>query len=446
MFLLLTSLGMALSISFLCSLMEACLLSITPGQVAELCQSRPRVGRIWQGLKSDIDNSIAVILTLNTAAHTVGATIAGAEFAIVFGNQWIGVFSAVFTYLMLQFTEILPKSLGVRFNRQLSVPFALLLPALMRLFWPIVWFVRLVNRPFEFKAGSVEDTPTSTEELIALARLARVERDISPQQERIIAGTAALSHQTVREIMIPITEITFLSTNMSLADAIITAHLDPHTRFPVTSGTDTNQVLGYVNFKELIYRIRTNPADPTLSGIIRPVHFLEPGTICVQALRTFIDEHVHMAIVRDARGTVLGLVTLEDVLEEILGKLGDEFERLPKMMHSLADGVWIMGGGVPVSRAMTALRIAGPETTLPLAAWMTDGGKQPATLGQIRQQGGLDFIVRRVRRGRVFEILVTPEGKRPPDLFPPTPHPSDAATNATTPQPVAHVPSPDETA
>ncbi len=417
------SITLALSVSFLCSLLEACLLSLTPGQIAELCQSRPRVGRIWQNIKRDIEASIAAILTLNTTAHTIGATIAGAKFAVLFGDNWIGLFSAVLTYFMLQFTEILPKSCGVRFARELATPFAYLLPLLTRVLHPIVWFVRLVNRPFEPKQTDEGDVPTSIEELTALARLARVEHDISDHQERIITGVAALSHQAVRDIMIPVTEITFLSTQMSLSDAIITAHLDPHTRFPVTAGTDTDQVLGYVNFKELIYRVRTNPADPTLTGIIRPVHFLSPGTTCVQALRIFIDEHVHMAVVRDARGTVLGLITLEDVMEELLGKLGDEFERLPKMMHALADGVWIMGGGVPVNRAMQALKINGPDNTLPLAAWMTEAGKQAAALGQVRTHEGRDFIVRRVRRGRVFEVLVTPEGKRPPD-FPSTPTPA----------------------
>ena len=109
MFLLLLAVLFALSLSALCSLMEATLLSLTPSQVATITGKRPRLGKIWQQFKQQIDRPISVILIINTAAHTVGATIAGAEFDKQFGPKWIWVFSLIFTFLMLQFTEILPK-------------------------------------------------------------------------------------------------------------------------------------------------------------------------------------------------------------------------------------------------------------------------------------------------------------------------------------------------
>ena len=120
MTLFLFSIGFALIISFLCSLMEAALLSLTPSQVAELSQKHPRAGEIWRGFKKRIDRPIAVILILNTTAHTIGASVAGAQFSELWGDGWIWAFSIAFTLVMLQVTEILPKTLGVRLAESLA--------------------------------------------------------------------------------------------------------------------------------------------------------------------------------------------------------------------------------------------------------------------------------------------------------------------------------------
>jgi CBS domain containing-hemolysin-like protein len=139
----------ALGVSALCSVMEATLLSLTPAQVAVMSQRRPRLGRIWQGFKSDVERPIAVILLINTAAHTVGASVAGAQFGKVFGEEHLWLFAAVFTFLMLQFTEILAKSLGVRFNRDLAVIIGRPLQLSTIVLRPVLWFIHLINRPLE---------------------------------------------------------------------------------------------------------------------------------------------------------------------------------------------------------------------------------------------------------------------------------------------------------
>jgi len=116
MILFIASVLVALTVSFMCSLMEATLLSITPSQVAEITERRPKLGMIWNSFKLHIERPIAVILTMNTAAHTIGASVAGAQFGQMFGNTWLWLFSLALTVVMFQFTEILPKVLGVRFN------------------------------------------------------------------------------------------------------------------------------------------------------------------------------------------------------------------------------------------------------------------------------------------------------------------------------------------
>src|SRR4030042_984328 len=134
----LISIAVALGVSFMCSLAEAALLSLTPSQIARLSQKHPSIGRIWQNFKSDITRPIAVILIANTSAHTIGAAIAGSSFDSLFGNEWIWLFSLVFTFVMLQFTEILPKTFGVRFNSGLGFLLARPLNASIKILEPVI--------------------------------------------------------------------------------------------------------------------------------------------------------------------------------------------------------------------------------------------------------------------------------------------------------------------
>lgn len=411
MTLLLTSVFAALLISALCSVLEATVLSLTPSQVAQLSSRHRRAAAIWQQFKARIDQPIAVILIVNTAAHTIGATLAGAQFELLYGDEGLVWFSLLFTYLMLQFTEILPKTLGVNYNSRLAPLIAVPLAVLIRVLAPVVYLIHFINRPFEHKQDQSKAAPL--EEITALAGMARLSNLISRHQERIIQGTSELSLKQVRDIMIPVEQVTFLSTSASLSDAIITAHLDPHTRFPICEDGDRNRVLGYVNFKEMIYRLRTNPADPSLHGIIRPVHFATPEQPAAELLRAFVEHHEHVAIVRETDGKTLGLVTLEDVIEELVGELEDEFDRLPRMLHALRGGTWMVGGGVPVTELASKLGLTLPDAHGSTSAWLIRRFGRIPKPNEIYREDGTEFMVRRTRRGKVFEASVTPHGARP---------------------------------
>lgn len=131
------SLAIALCVSFFCSLVEAALLSLTPSQVADLSSRHPGIGAIWRGFKANIERPITVILALNTAAHTIGAAVAGSQFDKLFGSRWIWLFSLLFTFAMLQHTEILPKTLGVYFNRSIALWIARPLSMVVNVFTPV---------------------------------------------------------------------------------------------------------------------------------------------------------------------------------------------------------------------------------------------------------------------------------------------------------------------
>jgi putative hemolysin len=400
----------ALSASAICSLLEACLLSFTPGQVATLAHSRPRLGRLWQRFKQDIQKPIAVILIINTAAHTIGATVAGSQFEKVFilgfgfGPNSLVVFSLVFTFLMLLFTEILPKTFGVVHNVRLAPVIAYPLDMLVKVFRPILYLVHLINRPFEPKEAD-ERPPQTLESIVALAGLARLSKLIGAQQERIIKGASQLADIPVREVMIPIDQVFFVSSSQTLDEAILAAHHDPHTRFPVCEGESRDRVLGYVNFKELVFQARFKPEDPTLDSILRPVYFAAPDDSSADLLRVFVEGHVHMAIVREGEKTV-GLITLEDIVEELVGELEDEFDRLPRMFHEMRGGQWMVGGGFSVAELGSRLGVDLPDGKGSLSSWLIQRmGRIPHT-NESHTEAGFQFTVRRTRRGRIFEVTI----------------------------------------
>ncbi|MBR0237895.1 MAG: DUF21 domain-containing protein [Thermoguttaceae bacterium] len=325
--------GLTLSIvcSTICSLCEAALLSLTPGQIEEFARRNKTKGALWRNFKLNIHDPISAILLLNTSAHTIGATIAGAQFQLLFHNIPLTVFSVVFTWVMLQFTEILPKTLGVRYNVAVA---SIMTRPMQFMVWaamPLVRVVRFLNLPFEWESRYAPMSPT--DEISALAGIARLRKQLDVHQERIFRQTAALQEQYAFEVMIPETQIKFISTDMTLAEAIDVIHADPHTRFPVVEGQDVNNILGYVNFKELIAWSSVNPKAPNVRGVMRKIHFIEPQTELSDVLKLFVNQHAHMAIVTSGDvnkngegGETLGLITMEDILEVLFGELEDEFD------------------------------------------------------------------------------------------------------------------------
>ena len=420
MLLLVIIIGTMLLISAACSLTEACLLSVSPAQIASIERKHPAVGAIWKGFRADIQRPIAVVLVINTIANTAGAMVAGARYDQEFPHAagWhVTLFSISIAYLVLQFAEILPKTLGVRYNRSLAPVVALPLAALVRVLRPAISLVKLVNRPFEPRrapGGAGGPRPATIDEISMLASIARTANLIGRQQEQIIRRAADLHDLSVEDIMIPLEQVTFLRTDQTPADAVLTAHLDPHTRFPVAEGGDRDRIAGYVNFKELVYHMRVNPRDLSLLGIVRPMVLLKRDHSVARALQEFVREHVHIAIVQDDSRRTLGLVTLEDMVEELVGEIEDEFDRLPRHCHRLPGGTWMLGGGHPVSGL--AAQIGMPLTDAEggsVSAWLIRRAGRLPTVNESMTFDGVGFTVRRVRRGKIFEIVVTagPEAK-----------------------------------
>ncbi len=245
-----------------------------------------------------------------------------------------------------------------------------------------------------------------------MASLARAARLIGAKQENIILNAARLSSRPVGEIALPAEDISMLNVNDSIGDCLIQAHLDMHTRFPVTDKPgDPQAIVGYVNFKDIVVHMRLSPHDASLRGIIRTIPSLSVGVPISTALDSLMRFRTHIALLRDAGGRVAGMITLEDIIEELVGDIQDEYDLLPVHTVSTGNG-WIVGGGTGLERMRDATGIdltkdLPAEGARNLSAWVVGHLAAPVSGGETIERGGVRVVVRKVRRQRVFEAQVS---------------------------------------
>lgn len=405
MSLLLLTAFIAIAISFLCSLIEACILSLSLTDIADISEKKPYIAQIWKGFKEKIQKPLAVILVINTFAYTIGAAVSGSQFGKLYGIQWVGLYSILFSLIMIQWTEVLPKTLGVRYNKFLANTIAVPLKIFIQVFTPLVVLLQFINRPFEGKRR-VKTELDALQEITILARFAALNKLLSLEEERIVSRSINLSRIRVNEVMINRRDIKSLSSSMNLRKALIEAHIHHHTRFPLCRGENLNDIVGYINFKDIVSALQINPKNPSLEGIVRPVLAVKPSDNLAIILKKMTMEHQHIAIVKDNEGVTVGLVTLEDVIESIVGEIEDEYDILPTYTYKITEERYIVGGGIMVSQLREKLSRNFPDLSIPLNDWLYDLFK-----GNIEIEGkisfkGLLFIVRKMRRSKIYEAIV----------------------------------------
>lgn len=403
--------SVALGVSFMCSVLEACLLSLSLADIARISEKRPIAAQTWKIFRENIQRPITVILIINTLAHTIGASLSGAKFDQLFGTKWVLVFSLAFSFVMIQWTEILPKTLGVKYNKRVAVVAALPLKYLIIVFTPFVNLVQFLNRPFARKKQSDLET-NAVADISVLAKFAALQKVISEDQEKILSQTINLPGIKVSDIMVERDEIKSLSTKMSLMDALLEAHIHHHTRLPLIEGDDKDKVIGYVNFKDIVSALQTNPTDPSLKGICRPILEVRADEKVSVLLNKLTRGYHHIAIVRDAGAKVAGLVTLEDVLESIVGEMDDEYDILPTYFYQIAANRYLAGGGIGLKALRERSGISLPDSDQTLNDWlMVSFGRRPSVEDTLSYEGNV-FITRKVRRSKIFEVIIETGGGR----------------------------------
>lgn len=319
---------LAIGVSFLCSILEAVLLSITPSFVESLEQDRPAVAKKLRELRADIERPLAAILSLNTIAHTVGATGAGAQAAVVFDDFGVGVFSALLTLGILILSEIIPKTLGATYWRSLT-PFTVrTLPLLIAAQLPLVWMSQAITKLLTPGKGSAE---ISREEIAALTSAGQREGVIEEDETRVVTNLFQLPHIKVREVMTPRTVIEHVPAEATVDATVVGREVFPHSRLVVT-GDSIDEVSGFVLTRELLVAALAKQGERKISDFVRDLPRVSEKMDLDALLDLLLDRDAHIALVEDDYGGTAGLVTMEDVLETLLGsEIVDEHDEAADM-------------------------------------------------------------------------------------------------------------------
>ncbi len=315
---------MAIAISFYCSVMEAALLSIIPSYIAQLEDKNPKLFKKISLLKENIDQPLAAILSLNTIAHTVGATGVGAQVAEIYGQAYIGVASGVMTFLILVLSEILPKSVGAKYWKQLIPSLVWSLGIVMFVMRPLIWMCALITRWFDNKN---DDASNIKEEIKALAKMGKASKVIDDNKYRVITNIINLNEIKVKDIMTPRTVVHSVRPDMTIKELDEFVVSSPFSRFPIVDENEQN-FFGYIH-KSSSYKAQDNDKVEQFACQMRS---FSPDAHLENVLSAMLDDHNHMALVIDQFGNWVGIVTLEDILETILGKeIVDETDTIADM-------------------------------------------------------------------------------------------------------------------
>ena len=311
----------AIGFSFLCSVAEAVLLSVTPSYIATLAGKRPKAATLLAKQKENIDRPLAAILSLNTIAHTAGAAGVGAEAAALWGGDggWgqhaVGLASAVMTLLILVLSEIIPKTIGAVYWRGLAPSVARMLQVWIILLLPLVWMSELLTRLI---GGGEKRDIVTREEVAAMANISEAHGELASEETRILNNLFRLQTLTVEDIMTPRTVIIALPEALTVGEALTRKPTLNVSRIPVF-GKSVDHVTGFVLKTDILLAQANNKPETPLSDLRRDIKAVPTTTNLANLFDILLSEDAHLAIVVDEYGGTDGLVTLEDLIETLLG-------------------------------------------------------------------------------------------------------------------------------
>ena len=336
MALLIFYVALALGVSFLCSILEAVLLSVSPSYVAGMAQEGTKVGKTLERLKEDVDRPLAAILSLNTIAHTVGAAGAGAQAAVVFGSAALGVASAILTFLMLVVSEIIPKTVGALYWRSLT-------PVVVRLLVPTIWLmyplVKLAEGLTKLIARGNKPATMRRDEFPALAEVGVKQGVLHADESRMLSSLLRFAGLKARDIMTPRTVIFAFDEEATVHDALETSTNLRFSRIPVYSG-GLDHVTGFVLKTDLLLAAANGQGGSRVGDHKRELAAVTDSVGLRDLFERLTAERLHIALVVDEYGGTAGVVTLEDVVETLLGmEIVDEEDAVTDM-QALARRKW----------------------------------------------------------------------------------------------------------
>lgn len=317
---LIVAIGVTLAISFVCSLFEALVLSTTVAEVESLKKSSPRRGQLLEMVKSDIEQTISAILTLNTIINALGSVVIGAIGAHLFGEKILVVITAAFGALLLIGAEVLPKNVGVVYRRALQPYVVYPLWWLRRALRPVTWFansiVRIFVRPRQAEHGS-------DEEILLLAERGARFGTLTKSESNIIANALSLDDVRVSELMTPRTVVTALRRTATVADVTREYPNLPFGRMPVY-GRNLDDIVGLVRRRDLLKAKANDQDNVTVETLMHEAQFIPETATAANALQLCLKSHQKLLVAVDEFGAIAGVVTMEDLIEHLIG--GEIFE------------------------------------------------------------------------------------------------------------------------
>ena len=320
---------LSITLSALCSTLEATLLSTPLSYITGLEDQGVKGAQRLKKLKQNPDRPISAILCLNTIANTVGASIVGSLVYEVYGDALVGIFSTVFTFAILIFSEIIPKTIGTSFWRSLALPASVIINAMVFVSFPIVWLLERFTKLISSKSHQIS---VSREDISAMVSVATEEEVIEKEEKRMIQNLLKLDEMTAHEIMTPSTVVEMAEGQMTIRefyDSDLT-----HSRILVYDEENSDYVIGYVLRQTVLEKMAEDSFNTKVREISRPVLSFAEDTPLGDIWEKFLEKKEHISVIIDEYGTFRGIVTMEDVIESMLGQeIVDETDEVVDMQE-----------------------------------------------------------------------------------------------------------------
>ena len=406
MFLFVIAVTLSLVLSFVCSISEATLLSVGPARVESLASTGSRLGKLLQRFRKEPDLPIAAILIVNTISNSGGAAVATAQFSEAFPGVNEAWFAAIFVVTVLAVTEIVPKTIGVVHADRLAIPIAGVTQVMIVAVYPMLFATRALARLF---AKTNESSSISLDEIRMMTTAGMSQGSFGRFTAELIHNASRLRDLTAKDVMVTRDRVTYLSGNTSAEDNLKRVFRTNHSRFPYTPTGELDDVKGVVLSKELMYSLLNNPT-PDWDSLMVELLILPESASLQHVLRRFQMGKRHMAIVVDEYGSTQGIVTLEDVLEEIVGEIEDESDTDQTSVIERPDGSLICRGIAELTDVFGRLSLKDIQTdSKTLSGFLSERlGSVPAAGNRIELDGYAFEVTkannRRAERVRVWQL------------------------------------------
>ena len=319
----------SIALSALCSTLEATLLSTPLSFITGLEEQGVKGAARLKKLKQNTDRPISAILCLNTIANTVGASIVGSLVYEVYGDALVGAFSTVFTLMILFFSEIIPKTIGTSYWRKLAIPASSIISGMIFISYPLVWILEKFTKLISSRS---EQVSVSREDISAMVSVATEEEEIEKEEKKMIQNILKLDEVTAHEIMTPSVVVEMVPGNMTIREFYDSENT--HSRILIYDEENDEYVTGYVLRQEVLEKMAEDKFNVALDEIIRPIMTFKEDDSVSDIWEKLIEKKEHISAILDEYGSLRGIVTMEDVIETMLGhEIVDEKDEVVDMQE-----------------------------------------------------------------------------------------------------------------